>query len=98
MKNATSDHTQTECVLCSEDWHDIAITYIPQLDNIPIENNYVDICLKEIKDVYFMYGKWKRQHQKSKVIFYDCIFWVSIVNCILFSTYIIKSKTKLFII
>ena len=38
--------------------------YIPQLNNIPIENNYADISLKEIRDAYFTYGKWRKPHQK----------------------------------
>ena len=32
-----------ERVLCSEDWRDIVITYVPQLNNIPIEDNYAEI-------------------------------------------------------
>ena len=27
---AESEHTQTEWVLCSEDWKDIVVTYVPQ--------------------------------------------------------------------
>ena len=40
---AKSKHTKTEWVLCSEDWRDIVIMYVPQLNNIPIEDNYADI-------------------------------------------------------
>ena len=29
-----------------DDWWDIVITYIPQLNNTPIEDNYADISLK----------------------------------------------------
>ena len=40
-KNATPKHSQTEWILCSDDWQDIVIIYIPQLNETPIEENYV---------------------------------------------------------
>ena len=43
-----SKHTKTEWVLCSEDWRDIVIMYIPQLNDIAIEHNYADISQEEI--------------------------------------------------
>ena len=50
---AESEHTETEWVLCSEDWRDIVITYVPQINNIPIkEYNYADISQEEIKKAY----------------------------------------------
>ena len=49
---AKSKHTKTEWVLCSEDWRDIVITYVPQLNNIPIEDNYANISQEEIKKAY----------------------------------------------
>ena len=63
-RNAKSKHTQTEWVLCSEDWQDIVIMYVPQLNNIPIEDNYADISLEEIKDAYIKYGKQRKPHQR----------------------------------
>ena len=51
-RDTKSKHTRTKWVLCSEDWQDIVITYVPQLSNIPIEDNYADISLEEIKDAY----------------------------------------------
>ena len=63
-RDAKLKHTQTEWVLCSEDWQDIVTIYVPQLNNIPIEDNYADISLEEIKDAYFKYGKWRKPHQK----------------------------------
>ena len=51
------EHTQDEWVLCSEDWRDIVITYIPDLNNIPIEENYADIPQEEIKDAFLKHGK-----------------------------------------
>ena len=50
-------HTRTEWVLCSEDWQDIGITYVPELNKIPIKDNYADISLEEIKEVYLKYGR-----------------------------------------
>ena len=47
---AESQHTKTEWVLCSEDWRDIVIMYVPQLNDIAIEDNYANISLEEIKD------------------------------------------------
>ena len=51
------EHAKTEWVLCSEDWRDIVITYVPELNDIPIEDNYAEISKEEIKDVYLKYGK-----------------------------------------
>ena len=68
MQDATPKHAPTEWVLCSDNWQDIVIIiYIPQLNDIPIEDNYVDISLKEIKDAYsknFSPLNWKRTHGK----------------------------------
>ena len=50
-------HAKTEWVLCSEDWRDSILTYVPHINNIPIEDNYVDISLEEIEDAYITYGK-----------------------------------------
>ena len=47
MKNA-----ETEWVLCSEDWRDIVIMYVPELNDMPIEDNYADISCEEIKKAY----------------------------------------------
>ena len=46
---AESEHTRTEWVLCSEDWKDIVITYVPQINNIVIGDNYADISQEDIK-------------------------------------------------
>ena len=47
-----SKHTKTEWVLCSKDWRDIVIMYVPQMNNIAKEDNYADISLEEIKKAY----------------------------------------------
>ena len=65
-RDAKPKHTQTEWVLCSEDWQDIVITYVPQLNNIPVENNYADISLEEVKDPYLTHGKWRTPHKKRE--------------------------------
>ena len=57
---AESGHTQTEWLLCSEDWRDIVITYVPQLNLIPIEDNYAEISQTEIKKVYKQYKRRAR--------------------------------------
>ena len=52
-KRIKKDEKQkTEWVLCSEDWSAIVITYVPLLNNIPIEDNYAEIPQKEIKKAY----------------------------------------------
>ena len=63
-RDAKSKHTKTEWVLCSEDWQDIVIKYVLQLNNIPIENNCTDISMEEIKDAYLKHGKWRKPHKK----------------------------------
>ena len=37
---------ETECILCSEDWQDIVIIYIPQLNHPHFEDNYVTLSLR----------------------------------------------------
>ena len=68
MLDATLKHPQTESILCLEDWQDIVITYIPQLNDTPIEDNYADISLKEIKDAYFKHSGWKNHAKMIKII------------------------------
>ena len=43
--------------VCSEDSRDIIITYVPELNDIPIDENYTEVSLEEIKDAYLTYGK-----------------------------------------
>ena len=58
-------HAKTEWVLCSEDWRDIVITYVPELNDIPIEDNYAEISQEEIKDAYLKYGKQRKLHKRK---------------------------------
>ena len=60
------ENAETEWVLCSEDWRDIMITYVPDLNNIPIKENYADISQEEIKDTFLKYGKQRKPHKKKK--------------------------------
>ena len=59
------EHAQTEWVLCSEDWRDIMITYVPDFNNIPIEENYADISQEEIKDPSSNLAKCRKPHKKK---------------------------------
>ena len=59
------EHAQTEWVLCSGDWRDVTITYVPDLNNIPIEENYADISQEEIKDAFLKFGKCRKLHKKK---------------------------------
>ena len=59
------EHAQTKWVLCSEDWRDVMIMYIPDLNNIPIEENYADISQEEIKDAFLKFGKCRKPHKKK---------------------------------
>ena len=65
MKRKERMNSETEWVLCSEDWRDIVITYVPELNDIPIDKNYAEVSLEEIKDSYLTYGKQWRQHKKK---------------------------------
>ena len=60
----TQNMQKTECVLCSEDWRDIVIMYVPHINNITIEDNYADISQDEIKKAY---KQNKRRPQKKGV-------------------------------
>ena len=60
-----SGHTQIECVLCSDDWRELVIMYVPELNNIPIEDNYADISMQEIKKAYKQ-NKRRAQMKRSK--------------------------------
>ena len=54
-------HTKTEWVLCLEDWRYIVIMYVPQINNIAIEDNYTDVSQEEIRKAY---KQSKRRAQK----------------------------------
>ena len=58
-------HTWTEWVPCSDDWRDLVITYVPELNNIPIEDNYADISMQEIKKA-FKQNKRRAQMKRAK--------------------------------
>ena len=62
---AESKHTKTEWVLHSENWKDIVIMYVPQLNDIAIEDDYANISLEEIEDAYIKYGKQRKPHKKK---------------------------------
>ena len=59
------EHTQTDWVLCSEDWRDVMIMYVPDCNNILIEENYADIPQEEIKDTFLKFGKSRKPHKKK---------------------------------
>ena len=46
------ERLKTEWALCSEDWRDIVIMYVPQINDIATEDNYADISQEEIKKEY----------------------------------------------
>ena len=60
MKRKEKKNAETDRVLCSEDWRDIVIMYVPELNDIPIEDNYADISWEEIRKAYKQY---KRKHR-----------------------------------
>ena len=57
------EHMQTDWVLCSEDWRDVV--YVPDLNNILIEENYADIPQEEIKNAFLKFGKCRKPHKKK---------------------------------
>ena len=64
-KQKKQNHTKTEWVLCSEDWRDIVIMYVPELDDITIEDNNAVISWEEIKKAYKQY-KRRIQMKRAK--------------------------------
>ena len=60
------EHAQPEYTLCSEDWRDVVITYVPDLNNIPIEENYAEIMQEKIKDAFLKYGKRRKPHNRRR--------------------------------
>ena len=64
-KQKKQNYTKTEWVLCSEDWRDIVIMYIPELNDKPIEDNYADMSWDEIKKAYKEY-KRRTQMKRAK--------------------------------
>ena len=64
-RDCKPQHAKIEWILCSEDWRDIVITYVPELNDIPIEDNYADISQAEIKDAYLTYDKERKPHKKK---------------------------------
>ena len=62
---AGSDHIQTKWVLWSEDCRDIVITYVSQINNISIEDNYAEIPKEDIKKLYKQY-KRRAQMKRAK--------------------------------
>ena len=51
-RDVKSKLTKTEWVLCSEDWTDIVITYVMQIHDIVVDDNYADISQEELKQAY----------------------------------------------
>ena len=64
MKRKERMNSETEWVLCSQDWRDIVITYVPELNDIPIEENYAEVSLEEIKDAYLTYGSMRKRQNE----------------------------------
>ena len=61
------ENAETEWVLCSEDWRDIVITYVTELNDIPIEENYADISQEEIKKAYKQYNRTTQKKKNKQV-------------------------------
>ena len=56
---------ETEWILCSEDWRDIVIMYVPNLNDIPMEENYAEIPIEQIKKTYKQYQKRLQMKRKK---------------------------------
>ena len=48
-----SENSPLHWVLCSENWEDLMIIAVPELNTTPIENNYLDESTQYIKRSYF---------------------------------------------
>ena len=62
---AESEYIQTEWVLCSEDLRDIVIMCVPQINDIVIGDNYVDVFQEEIRKAKKQY-KRRAQMKREK--------------------------------
>ena len=51
-------------VLCSENWEDLVIIAVPELNTTWTENNYSDVSTQDIKRSYF--DGPHSQHRKSR--------------------------------
>ena len=54
-KQKKQNYTKTDWVLFSEDWRDTVITYVPELNDVPMEDNYADISQEEISCLQLQY-------------------------------------------
>ena len=46
-------------------WERHCHPYVPELNDISIEDNYAEISKEEIKDAYLKYGKQRKPHKKK---------------------------------
>ena len=37
-------------------WQDLVVIHVPQLNDTPIDDNYTNMSLKEIKNTYFQHS------------------------------------------
>ena len=59
------EHMQTNWALCSEDWGDVVITYVPDLNTLPIEENYADIPQEETKEAFLKFCNHRKPCKKK---------------------------------
>ena len=62
--SSTQRKSKYKWVLYLENWHGFVIIHIPQLNVTPVEDNYVNLSVKEIKNTCFQHSHPKRSCQK----------------------------------
>ena len=53
-------------VLCSENWEDLVIIAVPELNTTPIESNYLNMSTQDIKQSYFNGSHSQCQKSRKK--------------------------------
>ena len=65
--SSTQRKLKYESVCCSENWQDFVVLHVPQLNATPIEDNYANLSIKEIKNIYFQHSHHKTScHKRPK--------------------------------
>ena len=51
MDPPSNEKSMLHWVLCSENWEDLIVIAVPELNTIPIESNYLDTSTENIKKI-----------------------------------------------
>ena len=63
--SSTKRKSKYERVLSSENWQDFVVIHVPQLYIMAIEDNYANLLIKEIKNIFFFSIAITRDHARK---------------------------------